>query len=105
VRNRVGLKSKEDSSAKDLAGKHGCAYFKLSATDGKQVMKLFAVAIRLIKKQTTISSDPNATVSFNRNRICITTTLKQEVEQIGMRNVIGQFLRLREHIQRRRTCK
>jgi hypothetical protein len=46
--------SKEDLSAKDLAGKHGCAYFELSATDGEQVTKLFTVPTRLIEKRTTI---------------------------------------------------
>ena len=35
VRNKVGPKSKEDLSAKDLAGKHRCAYFELSAKDGE----------------------------------------------------------------------
>jgi hypothetical protein len=35
VRNKVGTNSKEDLSAKDLAGKHECAYFELSATDGE----------------------------------------------------------------------
>jgi hypothetical protein len=104
VRNKVSPGSKEDLSAKDLAGKYGCAYFELSATDGEQVTKLFAVAIRLIEKRTTISSDPNATVCFDRNRIRITTTFEQEVEQTGMRNLIGRFLRLRRHRQRR-ACK
>jgi hypothetical protein len=105
VRNKVSLWFKEDLSAKDLAGKHGCAYFELSATDGEQVTKLFAVATRLIEKRTTISSDLNATVHFDQNRICITTTFKQKVEHISMRNLVGRFLRLRRHIQRRRTYK
>jgi hypothetical protein len=104
VRNQVGRGSQEDLLARDLASKHGCAYFELSATDGKQVRELFAVATRLFEKRTTISSDPKATGSFDRNRIRITTTLEQEVEQIGMSHLIGRFLRLRRHGRRRRTC-
>ena len=104
VRNKVGPESKEDLSAKDLAGKHGCAYFELSAKDGEQVKKLFVVAIRLIEKQKNISSDPNATVYFDENRVCM-TNLEQEVAQISIRNLVGQFLHLRRHRQKRRTCK
>ena len=85
VRNKVDPVSEEDLSAKDLAAKHGSAYFELSATDCEQVTKLFAVATRLIEKRTTISSDANATVYFDPNRIRVTTTLEQEVEQIGMK--------------------
>lgn len=97
VKNKVGPGSKEDLSARDLASKHGCAYFELSATDGEQVTKLFAVATRLLEGQTTISSDPNATGYLDRDRIRVTTTFEQEVEQIGMRNRIGRFLRHRRH--------
>ena len=55
VRNKIDPRSKEDLTAKDLAGKHGCAYFELSVTNGGQVTKLFNMAIKLI-------SEPKATV-------------------------------------------
>ena len=65
---REGISS---NTFRDLNGKHGRAYFELSATDGEQVTDLFAVAIRLIQRRTTISSDPNATGSFDRHRFAI----------------------------------
>lgn len=105
VRNKVHPRSKEDLSAKDLAGKHGCAYFELWAKDREQVKKVFAVATRLIEKRTTISSDPDAAANFELNRICVTTTLEQEVEHMGVRNLIGRCLRLRKHRHRRRACR
>jgi hypothetical protein len=101
VKNKVGPGSKEDLSAKDLAVKHGCAYFELSTKDGEQVKKLFAVATKVIESRQTIRSDPNATVYFDQNRIWITTTLDQEVKQIGIRSLIGRFLRLRRHRQKK----
>jgi predicted GTPase len=98
VRNKFGPRSKEHLSARDLASKNGCAYFELSATDREQVTELFAVATRLFEKRTTISSDPNAAICFDRDRIRVTTTLEQEVEQISL---VGRYLRLKRHRQRR----
>jgi tRNA U34 5-carboxymethylaminomethyl modifying GTPase MnmE/TrmE len=47
VRNQFDVKPKDDSSSNDLARKHGCGYFGLSAMDREQVRKLFTEAVRL----------------------------------------------------------
>lgn len=85
VKNKVDPMSNEDLSAKALAARHGCVYFELSATDGDRVNLLFVVATRLIEKRTIITSGSDATAYVDRNRIRVTTTLEQEIEQISMK--------------------
>jgi tRNA U34 5-carboxymethylaminomethyl modifying GTPase MnmE/TrmE len=97
VRNQFDVKSKDDSSSSDLASKHGCEYFELSARDGEQVRKLFIKALRLTQPQgvrTVINSDPKATPHPDPNSIHVETTI--EVEKTGARGVTARKCPMRD---------
>lgn len=87
VRNQFEVKSKDDSSSSDLASKHRCGHFGLSAKDGEQVRKLFLEAVRLTQPQgvrTVINSDPNATPHSDPNSIHVETTIEIEKFDRGL---------------------
>jgi predicted GTPase len=91
VRNQFDVESKDDSSSSDLANKHGCGYFGLSARDGEQVTKLFIEAVALTRPQgvqTVINSDLKATPHPVPNSIHVETTI--EVEKIDARGLTAR---------------